>query len=47
LVETPTDAESVMVFRRVVETGASGAFYTHSRSDADRGYGFVRLVNGD
>ena len=47
LVETQSDAEPVMVFRRVAVTGASGEFYTHSRSDADRGYGFVGLVNGD
>jgi hypothetical protein len=46
LVEAP-DGEPVLVFEVVAPNRTSGMFYTHTRSDADRGYGFIELVEVD
>jgi hypothetical protein len=45
-VETASETEQVMVFR-IVEDNADLAvsFYTHTKSDADRGYSFIAIAD--
>jgi hypothetical protein len=47
LLEPTPDGEPVLVFEVVAPNRTSGMFYTHTRSDADRGYGFIELVEVD
>jgi hypothetical protein len=45
-IEATSESEPVLLFE-VVSPEGTPPYYTHTRSDADRGYGFVKLVNGD
>jgi hypothetical protein len=43
VIDTDSDAEAVLMFVVVGDGPLAGTLYTHTKSDADRGYGFTAL----
>ena len=44
-IEAADDSEPVLVFLVVSGDDESVAFYTHTKADADRGYGFISIAD--
>ena len=44
-IEAADDSEPVLVFLIVSADDESVAFYTHTKTDADRGYGFISIAD--
>ena len=44
-IETSHDTELVLVFLVVDDDDDAVTFYTHTKADADRGYGFISLAD--
>ncbi len=44
-IEAADDSEPVLVFLVVSADDESVAFYTHTKTDADRGYGFISIAD--
>ncbi len=44
-IEATDDTELVLIFLIVTEDHAAAMFYTHTKADADSGYGFISLAD--
>ena len=44
-IEATDDTELVLIFLVVTEDHAPVTFYTHTKADADNGYGFISLAD--